>query len=152
MRTQPPVSFQQTREKPQNDYIPRIQPSWLKYDRKVLRFFCYFQESVVESQLENYRVRPCILYYYLNDDTIHLTEPRVVNSGITQGIFINRQRVPKEVGGTDYFLWQDFGVQINMNLFERMFRVYDCDDFTRKFYEDMEQPLEASESLPSDNF
>jgi len=38
------------------------------------------------------------MYYYLNDDTIHVTEPRVENSGITQGIFINRQKIPKVLG------------------------------------------------------
>lgn len=37
------LSFQKTRKAPQNDYIPRIQPPWLKYDRKVLRFYAYFQ-------------------------------------------------------------------------------------------------------------
>lgn len=60
--------------------------------------------------------------------------------------------MPKEVGGTDYYLWQDLGVQMNINLFERIFRVYDCDDFTRKFYEEMERPLDAAEALPFDNF
>lgn len=32
-------------------------PAWVEYDRKVLRFSCYFQEAVVESPYENYRVR-----------------------------------------------------------------------------------------------
>jgi len=41
---------------------------------------------------------------------------------------------------------------MNINLFERIFRVYDCDDFTRKFYEEMERPLDAAEALPFDNF
>jgi len=70
------------RKEPENDYIPRIQPPWLKYDRAVLRFYCYFQESVVEDPHENYRVRKCIIYFYLSDNTIHVTEPRVMNSGI----------------------------------------------------------------------
>jgi len=70
------------RSKPINDYVPRIQPPWLKYDRKVLRFSAYFQESVTELAIENYRVRPVIIYYYLADSTIHVTEPRVENGGI----------------------------------------------------------------------
>jgi hypothetical protein len=36
-----------TRKQPDNDYIPRVQPPWLKYDRQVLRFYAYFQEAVV---------------------------------------------------------------------------------------------------------
>jgi hypothetical protein len=41
---------------------------------------------------------------------------------------------------------------ININLFERVFRIIDCDDFTRKFYEYMEVALNNPESLPKDNF
>ena len=72
----------------ENEYIPRVQPKWLKYDRQVLSFTGYFKESVVESQLENYRLRKVIIYYYLNDGTIYISEPKVENSGIPQGIFI----------------------------------------------------------------
>lgn len=65
------------RKAPENDYIPRVQPPWLKYDRKVLRFYGYFQEHVVESRLENYRIRKVAIYYYLADETIYITEPKV---------------------------------------------------------------------------
>jgi hypothetical protein len=86
MRLKTPLNLTYgTRAKPENDYIPRIQPPWLKYDRyvmlylytlnrAVLRFYCYFQESVVEDRNENYRVRKCIIYFYLSDNTIHVTE------------------------------------------------------------------------------
>jgi len=37
------MSFYKQREKPTNDFIPRVQPPWIKYDRKVLRFYGYFQ-------------------------------------------------------------------------------------------------------------
>ena len=61
------TTFMRKRNAPETDYIPRIQPPWLKYDRKVLRFYAYFQEHVVESRLENYRIRPVQIYYYLSD-------------------------------------------------------------------------------------
>lgn len=41
------MSFQKERRQPENESIPRIQPPWIKYDRKVLRFYGYFQEHVV---------------------------------------------------------------------------------------------------------
>jgi len=66
----------------ENDSIPKIAPKWLKHDRQVLHFKCYFQEPVVENATENYRVRRCTLYYYLDDDTTHIIEARVENSGI----------------------------------------------------------------------
>ncbi len=51
---------------------------------QVLRFYGYFKESVVESNIENHRVRKVILYYYLEDDSMHVAEPRQDNSGIPQ--------------------------------------------------------------------
>ena len=48
----------------------------------MLNFKVYFQEPVVEDPNENYSIRKCILYYYLDDDTIHIIESRVENSGI----------------------------------------------------------------------
>ena len=68
------MTFMQTRPRPENDSIPRVQPPWIKFDRKVLRFYAYFQEHVVESRLENYRIRKVAIYYYLSDDTIYVTE------------------------------------------------------------------------------
>ena len=44
---------------------------------QVLKFEAYFQEPVVENANENYRIRKCIVFYYLEDDTIHIIEPRV---------------------------------------------------------------------------
>ena len=71
------LTFQKQRKQPENESIPRIQPPWIKYERKVLRFYAYFQEHVVESRLENYRIRKVKIYYYLSDETIFITEPKV---------------------------------------------------------------------------
>jgi len=51
---------------------------------QVLRFFGYFKEGVVESNIENHRVRKVILYYYLEDGSMHAAEPKQDNSGIPQ--------------------------------------------------------------------
>ena len=61
----------------------------------MLNFKAYFQEPVVEDPTENYRIRKCIIYYYLDDDTIHIIESRVENSGIPQGVFLKRHKLPK---------------------------------------------------------
>ena len=71
------LSFQRDRASPENDSIPRVQPPWIKYDRKVLRFYAYFQEHVVERREENYRIRKVKIYYYLSDETLYITEPKV---------------------------------------------------------------------------
>ena len=74
-----------------------VQPAWVAFDRKVLRFDCYFKESVHESRLENYRIRKCVLYYYLEDDSMHVSEPKVENSGIPQAR-LHRGRVGHRSG------------------------------------------------------
>ena len=51
---------------------------------QVLRFYGYFKEAVVESNMENHRIRKVILYYYLEDDSMHVAEPKQDNSGIPQ--------------------------------------------------------------------
>lgn len=66
----------------ENDAIPKIAPKWLKHDRQVLRFDTYFQEPVVESPDENFRVHKCTMLYYLEDDTIHVLEDRMENAGL----------------------------------------------------------------------
>ena len=45
--------------------------------RKVLRFYAFFKEAVVESPTENYRVRNVTILYYLEDDTLQINEPVV---------------------------------------------------------------------------
>ena len=115
----------------ENEYIPRIQPKWLKFDRQVLSFQGYFKESVVESPLENWRLRKVLIYYYLNDGTIYIMEPRIENSGIPQGVFLSRQKVPKTTNGCNWYTWEDFNVGINMNFNDHIFRITSCDKFTQ---------------------
>ena len=50
-----------------------------------MRFYAYFQEAVHEKAEEQYRIRHCIILFYLEDDTIQVNEPRQENSGIPQG-------------------------------------------------------------------
>ena len=42
----------------------------------MLRFYAYFKESVVESRLENYRIRKVVIFYFLEDKSIMITEPK----------------------------------------------------------------------------
>ena len=51
--------------------------------------------------MENYRVRRAIIYYYLEDDTMHITEPRIDNAGIPQGTLVRRSggRLPAGTPG-----------------------------------------------------
>ena len=132
--------------------MPRQQPRWLKFDRQVLSFTGYFKESVVESPIENWRLRRVIIYYYLNDNTIYITEPKVVNSGLPQGVFLKQARVPKTVGGNDWYTWRDFNCGINMKFNEHVLRITDCDSFTRQFLTDNGIKVADAEQIPTDAY
>ena len=45
-------------------------------DRHVLKFIGYFKESCVETALEAYRVRKLNIFYYLEDNTCEIYEPK----------------------------------------------------------------------------
>src|SRR5690348_10120278 len=51
-------------------------PAWVAYDRKVLRFSGYFKEAVHASSHETWRTRKCLVYFYLEDDSMHIAEPK----------------------------------------------------------------------------
>ena len=118
---------------------------------KVLNFSAYFQEAVVEDPNENYRLRKCTIYYYLEDDTTHILEAKVANSGIPQGIFLKRHLVPRP-GCIETYNWKDFNVGCDIDFYGRVFRIYDCDEFTRCFYANEGITLGASEAIPDDPF
>merc|ERR1712115_575058 len=64
-----------------------VLPRWVVFDRKVLRFYSYFVENVFNSPIEKERVRKCVIYYFLEDDTVMIDE-------IGASTFLKRQKVP----------------------------------------------------------
>ena len=100
-----------------------------------MRFFGYFKESVVESRLENFRIRKLIIYYFLEDRSILMVEPKQVNAGTMQGAFLNRQMVLKQDGTDMPFEPTDFRVGLDIGICGRAIRIYDCDKYTREFFE-----------------
>mmetsp|Transcript_100482 Transcript_100482/g.261926 ORF Transcript_100482/g.261926 Transcript_100482/m.261926 type:complete len:707 (-) Transcript_100482:169-2289(-) len=98
-------------------------------DRLVLRFYGYFKEAVVETNLENYRIRRIHLLYYLEDDSCHIIEPRQDNAGIPQGQLVRRHKFPAPDGG--FVRWQDIQVGGTFHVYGKAFMITDCDAFTR---------------------
>lgn len=101
----------------------------LKRSNKVLCFYGYFMEAVNDSYLENFRVRRCEIYYYLEDDSMQIVEPKQENSGVPQGNFMKRHRVPKSED--DYFTISDLDVGCSIQLYGRIFHVNGCNESTR---------------------
>ncbi|KAL2608705.1 hypothetical protein R1flu_027278 [Riccia fluitans] len=138
-RTQPKLEYNDSQENYDNsgacdactDKTSGAQPQWLKYDKRVLRFYAYFKEGIGERRDENMRVRKCTLYYYLADGTVHIGEPRQDNSGIPQGIFLKRLKVPNGQGGLIGI--EDFVCGKDILIFGHRFHIVSCDIFTRRF-------------------
>lgn len=125
-------------------------PAWDALDRHVLRFYGYFKEAVIESNLENSRVRQCIVYYFLEDDTCQVVERRQDNSGIPQGQLIRRHRFPGYSGG--YLSWQDLMVGGYLHIYGRNIYLTDCDEWSRSYYGAQGIEQSAPESPEQDAF
>lgn len=126
-------------------------PAWVAYDRKVLRFNCYFKEAVYSSPVENFRVRRCVLYYYLENGTIHIAEPKIENSGINQGVLVRRDPIKKPNGDGNYGVG-DLNIGAELLIHGRTYRLTDCDAFTRSFLETNGIPVGEPEEMPLDPF
>ena len=151
MREGPPAKLEGVPARPaeaENESIPKKPPKWLKYDKQALRFYAFFQEPVHESNMENFKVRKCVIIYYLDDDTLYITEPRIENSGIPQGVFLKRHKVPKADGSI--YTHKDLDLGMSLDIYGRVFRIIDCDEFTKKFYADLGVTLKPVEDYPSD--
>ncbi|GAQ78061.1 hypothetical protein KFL_000070310 [Klebsormidium nitens] len=123
-------------------------PVWVKNDRQVLRYYCYFKESVTDRREENFRVRKCTIYYYLEDGSIHIGEPKQDNSGISQGTFLKRHVIQKDGGGEVGI--EDLLVGSEITLYGRVFHITACDSFTRRFLECAGLPAPEDEGFPDE--
>jgi hypothetical protein len=124
--------------RPKNSVYPRGEgsdkPAWVAFDKQVLCFDGYFQESVVERAGEQYRVRNVKIMFYLEDDTIQVIEPRKKNAGYNQGTIINRHRVPRPRPYDDtFYTVEDFNIQKEIEFYGKKFKITNCDAFTRNF-------------------
>ncbi|GMF23451.1 unnamed protein product [Phytophthora lilii] len=131
-------------------------PKFIANDKKVLRFEAYFLEAVHESNLENYRVRRCEVLYYLEDDTLQITEPKVENSGILQGNFVKRHRIPMpesdDRGNMQFFTVRHLNVGEELTFYGRTFHLISADEFTRNYLVSQGVYVPPDEAVPRDPY
>lgn len=125
-------------------------PAWVADDRQVLEFTAYFKEAVVDSPHERYRVRRCQLSYYCEDRSIKVSEPRVENSGLPQGLFVKRHRVPKDT--SSFLELEDLNVGEQVTIYGRVFHIVDCSPATREFLHSRGVHVPEPESVPDDPY
>merc|ERR1711988_577477 len=108
---------------------------FLKYDRKVLRFYCLWDDtpSLYGEQ------RKFVLHYYLADDTVEIVESYKVNSGRDPfPLLLTRGKLPvtwDKPGRKEFYSAADLVIGSTINIFGRDLLICDCDDFTSEFME-----------------
>jgi hypothetical protein len=144
--------------KPNHSNIPRgsgaMAPSWVAFDKQVLRFDGYYKEAVVERASENYRVHLVRLFFYLEDDTIQIVANTTPNSGIPQGTILRRSRVNRAAPqDASYYTVEDLNVGVELEIYGKVFKLCDCDQFTRNFLRKLGVRVgEPCEDVPKDPY
>ena len=123
-------------------------PQWLKFDKSVLRFYGYFNEPVHESAHETYRIHKISLLYYLEDDTVQISENRVENSGIPQGQILRRHRVKSLKIPKNDLTWKNLKLGQSVEIYGKIFRICGCDQFTRNFFAKNGVEIGEEEKVP----
>ncbi|XP_012275373.1 EF-hand domain-containing family member C2 [Orussus abietinus] len=131
----------------------RTVPPWLAFDGQRLMFKAYFQETVQERWSSNFQIRVVTISFFLEDGTIKISEPPVNNSGLEQGVLLRRQRIPMpEPASYRFYDILDLNIGKEPQFFGRVYKIVDCDEFTRRFLNRMGIPVPNSLEIPSDRY
>lgn len=65
---------------------------------------------------------------------------------------MKRHKVPRPDDPTQSYTWADLDLGFNLNVYGRVFRITECDDFTTKFFANEGKMLQAPEAYPEDPF
>lgn len=68
---------------------------------------------------------------------MQVSEPRVDNCGLSQGCIVSRQRISRPPPCQHEFLSiLDLNVNKTVRIFDRVYHITDCDQFSREFLND----------------
>lgn len=131
-------------------------PSFVNNNKQVCRFLAHFTELSPLNMLEQVRTRKVEISFHLEDNTIEISEPRINNSGLLQGKMLKRHQITKprlsRLGsssssrpsttssanlprGDSVYTINDFYSGAEIEIYNRVYTIVDCDVATRKFFE-----------------
>ncbi|XP_028169092.1 EF-hand domain-containing family member C2-like [Ostrinia furnacalis] len=108
-------------------------PTWIMYDKHILRFQAFFQQTLHEMRSGASVLRKVNIFFFLEDGTIKVMEPRTENSGLSQGTMIARQRIRLPHSYDLYYDVLDLNIGRDVTFFGKVFKIVNCDNFTRVF-------------------
>ncbi|KAK4880112.1 hypothetical protein RN001_008258 [Aquatica leii] len=132
--------------------VPEI-PTWIGYDKQILRFYAFFRETLQEFRAAPFQIRKVVIYLFLEDGTIQVTEPKIDNSGISQGTLLARGRVrfPAPMDANFYDII-DLNIGNEVEFYGRVYKITDCDRFTRNFLNRCGITVPDPISIPDDPY
>ena len=97
---------------------------------KALRILGKFEDPAAQEDLD----RKFVITFFLSDDTVSIFEPPQHNSGIIGGKFLERCQMLNPETGENYSPFEfDVGNVVELNHYR--FRLLDCDQFSRKYFD-----------------
>ncbi|XP_065162838.1 EF-hand domain-containing family member C2-like isoform X2 [Atheta coriaria] len=109
-------------------------PAWIAFDKQILTFDGFFQQSLEEVRNAPYAVRNVRVFFHLEDGTLQIIEKPQTNSGFLQGTLLSRQRVRLPAPMDDNFYdILDFNIGREIEVFGKFIKLTNCDKFTRNF-------------------
>lgn len=122
---------------------------FLKYDRKVLRFTCFWDDrNSLYGDMQQFK-----LHYFLTDDTVECLQVYGANCGRDPyPLLLKRRKLPKDGMNPDKgeVHWTDFVIGGQINMYARCLTIFEADGATRAFYEEQGQPLGEPIQPPQD--
>lgn len=140
-------------------------PAFVSNSKRTFSFQGYFDEYTPENLLETMRSRKVEIVYYEEDDSIEIVEPRVRNTGLSQGKMLKRHKVMKNARKTQlapisedvvpeipYITLTDFYSGAEVVIYNRKYTIINCDNITREYFENelgssFGPPLEMPETF-----
>nr|XP_033339579.1 EF-hand domain-containing protein 1-like [Megalopta genalis] len=129
----------------------QVIPHYALFAQKCLSFKAFFRQGVFNSPDEHYRIRHVNILYFLDDNSISVMEPPVINAGFQQGKLVKRGKIEKNKEG-DILHWKDFNVGIDVCIYGVIYHIVDCDLFTREFLNSQGIDVGNKEEPPVDPY
>ena len=125
----------------------RTEASLVNSNKQICTFVAFFTENS-HNRSSDVVSRKVYIKFFLDDETIEIVEPRLENSGATSGKFLKRHKVFKPDGST-YYKIEDFKAGMTLTMYNRKYTIVDCDDFTKKYFDDLFLQFGYPKSLPN---